>query len=300
MRNRLFILFWVLLPLTVMAQSYVVYSVVGTAKMQNGKTMVPLRPRKMVTTQTKIQIAEESSVTIIDEQNSKLYMFTSPGVNTVGQLINQSKTHTKYLSKHYVSYIVKQMFGDGSQKMTHPDTYMQTTATAYRSVASDSLLINKMAELLSGNPLQSMESRLIDPKTPLLTDYDVQFDLIDCSTGQPVMDNVSAGTSCYVRISNRTNEVLYMNVLDIDDQGNKYLVLPLDEALTCAHLLVPPLGTVSFKADPFIFGDDPSKETFILMATPDPVDFSIVMNPICSNGNSNMQTGLLRKFYQVK
>ena len=161
-------------------------------------------------------------------------------------------------------------------------------------------MINKIAELLSGNPLESMESRLIDPKTPLLTDYDVQFDLINCDTGLPVDNNVAAGTSCYVRVTNHSTEVLYMNVLDIDDQGNKYLVLPIDEAQTCAHLLVPPMGTVSFKADPFIFGDNPSKEVFLLMATPDPIDFSIVMNPIHSDGNAGMRTGLLRKFYQVK
>ena len=300
MRNRLLMLLLVFMPLLLTAQSYVVYSVIGSVQMQNGKAMVPLRPRKMVTAQTKIQIGNESSVTILDEKNSKMYMFTSKGLNSIGQLITKSASHAKKLSKHYMSYIVKQMFADGSQKMSHPDSYMQTTATAYRSGTNDSLLINKMAELLSGNPLESMESRLIDPKTPLLTDYDVEFDLINCDTGLPVGDNVEAGTSCYVRVNNRSAEVLYMNVLDIDDQGNKYLVLPIDEAHTCAHLLVPPFGTVSFKADPFIFGDNPSKEVFLLMATPDPIDFSIVMNPIHSDGNAGMQTGLLRKFYQVK
>lgn len=300
MKNRILLFLLVFFPLVATAQSYVVYSVVGSAKMQNGKQMVPLRPRKMVTTQTKIQIEEESAVTIIDEKNSKMYLFTTKGVNTIGQLISFSQTRSQNLSKQYMSYIVSQMFSSGSQKMIHPDTYMQTTATAYRSTNSDSLLVNKMAELLSGDPLHSMESRLIDPKAPLLTDYDVQFDLIDCDTGMPVTDNVSAGTSCYVRLSNRTSEVLYMNVLDIDDQGNKFLVLPIDEALTCAHLLVPPSGTVSFKADPFIFGDTPSTETFILIATPDPVDFSIVMSPLHAEGSAGMRTGLQRKFYQVK
>ena len=299
MTSRILALLLAMMPLSLMAQSYTVYSVIGSAKVQNGKQMVPLKPRKMVTAQTKIQIGEESAVTIIDEQNAKLYSFTLKGMNTVGQLISQSK-NPKSLSKQYMSYLVKQMFADGSQKMSHPDTYMQATATAYRSTSNDSLLINKLAELLAGDPMMSMETKLIDPKNPLATDYDVQFELIDCETGLPVEGTVPAGTSCYVRVHNRTTEVLYMNVLDIDTQGNKYLVLPVDAESTCAHLLVPPLGKVSFKADPFIFGDDPSSETFLLMATPNPVDFSLVMNPIHSQGTSGMMTGLQRKFYQVK
>ena len=125
MRNRLLMLFMLFMPMVMIAQSYVVYSVVGTAQMQNGKAMVPLRPRKMVTAQTKIQIGNESSVTVLDEKNSKMYMFTAKGLNSIGQLITMSASHAKNLSKQYMSYIVKQMFADGSQKMSHPDSYIK-------------------------------------------------------------------------------------------------------------------------------------------------------------------------------
>ena len=86
-RNRLFILLLALMPLTLVAQSYTVYSVVGTARWHNGKTMVPLKPRKVVSNQTKLQIGAESAVTVIDEKNAKMYSFTSPGTNTVADLI---------------------------------------------------------------------------------------------------------------------------------------------------------------------------------------------------------------------
>ena len=128
----------------------------------------------------------------------------------------------------------------------------------------------------------------------------MEFELIDCATGLPLEEHIAPNTSCYLRVTNQTTELLYMNLLDIDRQGNKYLVLPMDAAATCAHLLVPAMSTVSFKKEPFIFGDEPSEETLLLMAVREPVDFSIVMDHIKTGGKSTMRLGLNRRFYQVK
>ena len=303
MRNRIILLLLALIPLTLVAQSYTVYSVVGTARWHNGKTMVPLKPRKVVSAQTKLQLGEESAVTVIDEKNSKMYSFTSAGTNTVADLIKGLKGNSKSLSKQYLSYVVKQLFSDDSEKLSHPNTYMQATATAYRSSSNDSLLLNQMGRLLavSGSPAdKSVESTIIDPATSVDTDYDVEFELIDCNTGQPLGEHIAPNTSCYLRVTNGTSELLYMNLLDIDRQGNKYLVLPMDAAALCAHLLVPAMSTVSFKKEPFIFGDEPSQETLLLMAVREPVDFSIVMDNIKTGGQSTMLVGLNRRIYQVK
>ena len=303
MKSKLFLLLLALMPLSLAAQSYTVYSVVGTARWHNGKTMVPLKARKVLSAQTKLQLGEESAVTVIDEKNAKMYSFTSVGTNTVADLIKGLKGNSKNISKQYLSYVIKQLFSDDSEKMSHPNTYMQATATAYRSSSNDSLLINQLGELLevSSAPAdKSVESMLIDPATSVDTDYDIEFDLIDCSTGEPLGEHIAPNTSCYLRVSNQTSELLYMNLLDIDRQGNKYLVLPMDAAATCAHLLVPAMSTVSFKTEPFIFGDEPSEETLLLMAVREPVDFSIVMDNIKTGGKSTMRVGLNRRFYQVK
>ena len=299
MINRILILLLMLMPMSAFAQSYTVYSVVGSARWHNGKAMVPLKARKVVSDQTTLQLGEESAVTVIDEKNAKMYSFTSPGVNTVGNLVKGLKGRSKNLSKQYLSYVVKQLFSDDSEKMSHPNTYMQATATAYRSSSNDSLLLNQLGHLLGGTTT-SLDSLLIDPKTSVATDYDIQFDLVDCTTGMVLDGTIAPNTSCYLRVTNRTADLLYMNLLDIDKQGNKYLVLPMDAAATCAHLLVPAMSTVSFKAEPFIFGDEPSDETLVLMAVREPVDFSIVMDTMKTGGKSIMQVGLNRRFYQVK
>ncbi len=299
MINRILIVLLALMPLSASAQSYTVYSVVGSARWHNGKTMVPLKARKVVSDKTTLQLGDESAVTVIDEKNAKMYSFTSPGVNTVGNLVKGLKGRSKNLSKQYLSYVVKQLFSDDSEKMSHPNTYMQATATAYRSSSNDSLLLNQLGHLLGGTTT-SLDSLLIDPKTSVATDYDIQFDLVDCTTGMVLDGTIAPNTSCYLRVTNRTADLLYMNLLDIDKQGNKYLVLPMDAAATCAHLLVPAMSTVSFKAEPFIFGDEPSDETLVLMAVREPVDFSIVMDTMKTGGKSTMQVGLNRRFYQVK
>lgn len=282
------------------AQNYTVYSVIGGVKTIQGKSTTPLKPRKQVSAQTRLLIEPESAVTLLDEKNNKMYSLASKGTYTVKQLIAQSKDGGKSLTKQYMSYLVKQLFTDGSEKMLHPDTYMQVTATSYRSESKDSMLMNKLMLMLPDSQGKSAEQLLCEPTTRMVTDLRVRFELISCESGLPMSNVVSTNTSSYVRVYNDSEEPLYVNVLNIDEQGNKYLVLPVDAAATCAHLLVPAMSTVSFKSEPFIFSDVKSKEVFLMLATEDPVDFSILMNPICKGAGKVVKSGIYRQFYQVK
>jgi len=281
------------------AASYVVYSVVGDVKFFDGKKNVTLTARKSVTDMSKLIIDAESAVTVLDEVHSKMYSFTTPGTNTVKQLIAKAKA-PKNLSKQYLSYMVKQLFSKESKNLSHPSTYMQATATSYRATSKDSFLLNKLEAIFMKRSGNSVESSLIQPQNKVESDLDVRFELISCATGLPVDRNVDVATSCYIRVTNSTDDPLYVNVLDVDANGNKYLVLPVDEAATCSHLFVPGNSTVSFKAEPFEFSEPKSKETFLLIATEEPVDFSILMNPIRGNGGSTMKSGIYRMFYETK
>lgn len=281
------------------AASYVVYSVVGDVKIFDGKKNVTLTARKSVTDMSKLIIDAESAVTVLDEVHSKMYSFTTPGTNTVKQLIAKAKA-PKNLSKQYLSYMVKQLFSKESKNLSHPSTYMQATATSYRATSKDSFLLNKLEAIFMKRSGNSVESSLIQPQNKVESDLDVRFELISCATGLPIDRNVDVATSCYIRVTNSTDDPLYVNVLDVDANGNKYLVLPVDEAATCSHLFVPGNSTVSFKAEPFEFSEPKSKETFLLIATEEPVDFSILMNPIRGNGGSTMKSGIYRMFYETK
>ena len=285
---------------TARAQTYTVYSVTGSAKVVNGKNTSLLQPRKQLNANSRLLIEPESAVTLLDEKSNEMYSFSAEGSHTVKQLIDMTRNSVKAISKQYMSYLVKQLFSDASQQMTHPDTYMQVTATSYRSASSDSMLLSRIAQLFPGDEDTPIEKLLCGSDNKIETDMDVYFELISCDTGLAIDRNVKTNTGSYLRVHNGTDDIVYVNVLDIDENGNKYLVLPVDSAATCAHLLVPPMSTVSFRAEPFIFSEEPIKETFILVATEDPVDFSILMNPIRRSGKKVMKSGLYRNFYRVE
>lgn len=296
-KRLMIVLFALMTASMASAADYLVYSVVGTAKIYEGSKTVALNARKTLTSASKLVIGKESAVTVIDEVNSKMYSFTTEGTNTVGSLLKAAKA-PKNLSKQYLSYMVKQLFSKESKNLSHPSAYMQATATSYRATARDSFLLNRLASM--AEMTASVESSLIQPKNLLSSDLDVRFDLVSCETGEPINPEVDVFTNCYVRVTNRTEEPLYVNVLDIDERGNKYLVLPVDEAATCAHLLVPAGCTVAFKSEPFEFSEANSRETFLLVATEEPVDFSILMSPIRGNGGDQMKSGIYRVSYLTK
>ncbi len=287
--------------LTVSAQQYTVYSVAGDAFVKEQGRDVSLKPRKAISTATVLRIGKESAVTVLDERNSRMYSFTEAGTKTVGQLIAGKKSSAKNLSKQYMGYLVKQLFASGSKQMSHPDTYMQSTATAYRSVAADSLMLRRVAAALAGSAPggPSLETAFAASGAQVDTDLDVSFELVSCDTGEPLGQSVPGNTGCYVRVRNGTDDLVYVNVLNVDAAGNKYLVLPVDSASSCAHLLVPPMSTVAFKSEPMIFGDTASEESFLLVATEEPVDFSILMSPIKASEGSRMRTGLYRRRFSV-
>ena len=301
MQNKIIILLLTLMfASAIQAQTYTVYSVIGNARIVDGKKSTPLIARKQIDTNARLFIGAESSVIVLDEKNNKMFAFSAEGTFSVGYLIEKAQNKAKTISRQYMSYLVKQLFSDESQRMAHPDTYMQVTATSYRSASKDSMLIHRIAQSISQTDGLSIEQQLCKSDNILHSDMDVRFELISCDTGFEIKDPVKKNTGSYVRVHNNTDNALYVNVLDIDEKGNKYLVLPIDEAATCSHLLVPPMSTVSFKSEPFIFSEDPIKETFILVATQDPVDFSILMNPIQSGNGKSMKSGLYRNTYRVE
>ena len=124
------------------------------------------------------------------------------------------------------------------------------------------------------------EQQLFNSENAIASDFDVSLELVDVETGLPLANSAKRNTPCYVRVKNNTEETLYVNILNIDKDGNKYLILPMDEEATCSNLLVPANSTVGFKSEPFITPDMPSHDAFVLVATEEPVNFSIMMNPL--------------------
>ena len=289
---------------TASAQKYMVYSVVGKAYIQQGNRFVPLPAHKYINKSARLKITSESAVTILDEAKLKMYSFTREGTNTIADLLDLSSKRTKSLTKQYMSYIMKHIFDPKVQKMSHPDAYMQVTGTSYRAESIDSMFMARVVDILSEGtiPGGTPEQKIVNPANRFISDYDVSLELIDTQTGKPLYNDIAPNTACYIRVKNNTEETLYVNVLNVDTKGNKYLVLPMDEEATCSNLLVPAKCTVGFKTEPFITSDVPSTDSFLLVATDEPVNFSILMNDITAGQykHPKIRVGLSRVYTSIK
>jgi hypothetical protein len=281
---------------------YVVYSVIGNVYKINGNSKSILKPRMQVESSTVVMIPKGSAVTLIDRVGGKMFAMAKIGTSDVGSLI-QSVTTPKSLSKQYMGYLIKQLFNKDTEKLIHPNAYMQSTATAFRSETKDSLFLESVSNLIKSPADKTIEKMLCDQNTILFTGYNVKFDIISCATDMPISGIVPDNESCYLRISNKSTTPLFCNVVNIDSLSKKSLLLPIDSAVTCANLLIPANGEVDFKSEPFIFSSPKSRETFLLFATEEPVDFSILLSKqfsVSGRWTSFMPLGVYRKIIYTK
>ncbi len=283
-------------------KEYIVYSVAGKAFLVEGRQETELHANVRLKPNSMIKIENESAVTVLDEKNSKMFSFTKKGTNSVKSLVDLATNKGKNLPKLYVEYLVKELANSSKKKMVHPDSYMQVSATVFRSESNEKQFVNEVFDLFTKKDqgTLSAESMMVDKQILMSTDMDVHFELVSCATGNVVTKEVAGNSACYVRVRNRTMSPLYVNVLNIDRSGNKYLVLPMYEDLTCSNLFVPADCTVSFTNEPFIFPEGQSDETFVLFASEEPVNFSVLMSPLKREGEGKMKVGVFRQFYQVK
>lgn len=287
-----FILFSVC-GISVCSQSYTVYSVTGNVKIYKDNNMHRVMPRTMVKATDRIMIGKESAISLIDEKRSKIYSLTLSVTDNVGNIITRQQNKAKSLTKEYTSYLIKQLFDNKSKSVSHPQTYMHATATSFRSINKDSLFLNRVIKYaIDKRDTTTMESLFFDNLYEHDSDFNVSFDIVSYDTGKSVYGGVECGTGCYVKITNNELFPVYVNVLNIDSEGNKYLLLPVDESAFCAHLFVPSESTVSFIDEPFIFPDEQSGELFMLVATKEPVDFSILMNKFPKQNGNSMEVGM--------
>lgn len=296
------LIFGLLIPDMVYAQSksYMVYSVIGDIYIQKGQQKTRLRPRSHVSNTDIVIIPKGAALNLLDEASSSMRSLSIEGKMELRDLLALQKNSPKSLSKQYFAYLVKQLFNSASQKMSHPDCYMQSTGTSYRSDDVDSIFLSTVVSKLPALDAD-FEKSIVNENTFPTSDLNVSFSIISCNTGLSVKDRVSMNESCYLAVKNGTDQPLYVNVLDIGKDGSKYLLLPVDSASTCAHLLVPGQSEIEFKADPFIFGKEAKDETFVLFAVDTPIDFSILMNPIRASGKqrSPIMLGIYKRNVKI-
>ena len=134
-RFVIFLIACVLLSVSASAQKYVVYTVTGDVTKLIGKKIVKVSAKQTLEELVLLNIPSGSKLVLLDEANSKLCTIKVSGKGTIKDLLNKTGNTSKSISAQYLSYMLKR-----NQASPDKNTYMQTTAAAYRDV--DSLFFN--------------------------------------------------------------------------------------------------------------------------------------------------------------
>lgn len=201
-----------------------------------------------------LQTEEYGCVTVLDRTNSKLYSIQSLEANPLGFLIKNAQQKTPKLMAEYVQGIWNKLFGFEDKETEGLKT---TGGVTYRG-----------------------ENETRDVAIGLLTQrrsyYPISCTLIDHTTNQPV-EYVREGQTIIVQINNLSDTPLYVNIVDIDADGNQSALFPFDEKQTMLNLYIPALSNVRLQQYPIAFAPAGSADRLKVVAYPMPFDLNAVL-----------------------
>lgn len=264
---------------TIHAQEFVTYSVAGNVY---NEKKIRLKPGDILSKNTKIDIRKESAIFIIDKTNNKMYSLKSEGVNPIKKLIEDSNTSIKSLTKvfcrHMLSQIINHNYSDKDPN------YLSGAAAVYRADKNNTKLFNRIMNFKKNVKPENLidYQYLMMDSCEISTDYDVSFSLSEEVNGK-----------YFFTIKNSTNRMLYVNILHINDGGERKLIFPVDNSLTGIGNIIPAMSTIAFSEYEFSY-DRFKKNLFLLVASEEMIDFPSLLSPIEADGNEEIKLGLKR------
>ena len=103
------------------------------------------------------------------------------------------------------------------------------------------------------------------------SDFGVSFDLVDPKTGEIVVA-AKAGREVYFRVKNNSSKILYVNVIDVASNGEMAECLPIDDAQTLSHLLIPANCVIDLEDYPIELTYPLGTDNLVLVASEVPYD----------------------------
>ncbi len=248
------------------AQDMYVYNVIGQAERQVNGKWEPLQKRNQLSMTDVVRVADNSALSVLDRKAEKLYSFSQTNSKKMSELIANYKGKQSYTA-NFVSHASKALFNGGSDRISH-----DAAGCTYRG----DIVENDIAKAL----LYKAKGKSFSDFNNATTDYQVSFELLDRETKQPLGASVKVAQQAIIRIKNASDAALYVNVLDIDGQNTKSVCLPIDDATTMSHLLIPGNCTIDLTLYPIEFAEPKGVDNLVLIATEVPYDLRQVKNYI--------------------
>ena len=247
----------------VCAQDIYVYSIIGKAEKQTNGKWVALQKRDPLLLTDMIRVDNNSALSFIDRKAEKIYSISQNNGQKVSELIANYKSKQSYAS-NFVSHASKSLFNGGSDRISH-----EAAGCTYRGDIIENDIAKAILAKHNGSPLGSMNNAK--------TDYAISFSILDRRTKAELEGVVALDSQAVFRIKNSSDTPLYVNILDINKNGEKYDCLPIDDATTMSHLLIPGNCTIDLTTYPVEFSEPVGIDNLILIATEVPYDLRQVM-----------------------
>lgn len=254
------------------AQNLIVYNVTGSAEKQEGAAWKALTRRQVLQEGDVVRVGENSALSILDKGTSKVYALKQGSAQKVAALIAGIKENQNSASGKYFDHMVGSLFNGNSSATSH-----NAAGCSYRGASIENDMARTLAFKQANNALAGISNAT--------TDYQVNFDVIDRQSGSIIKD-AYIGKEAFFRVTNSSEVDLYVNIIDVNQEGELYDCLPIDEGMTASHLLIPAQSTVDLRDYPIAFSEPAGTDHLLLLAYPEPFDLRIVNKVLLTPGLS--------------
>ena len=254
-----------------------VYQLTGKGYLQQDGEWIELYKTQQLTETDIVRTADYSSLTLIDDSRQKLFSLQSQEPVCIKDIVSR-KEHSVSLLKETFHGILQAMRTDNQKSVAH---YQKRGGVTYRGQDEDRAVAMALTEKCSSD-LPSLRSNQ--------SNYPVSLRLIDLYGKQPVT-TAPVGSNLIAEVENRSNMVLYVNLLDIDSEGNRTILFPMDEQASMLHLVVPAYSTIRFTDFPFTLYEPLGTDHMLLVAYPQPFNMQNVLDLMPLTGTGNEKIG---------
>ena len=245
----------VLVHLTAYPQNLWVYSFNGGIEIRSASGWKPAELYQRLSPSDSIRFGINASISILDRKNDKLYAIQKNHVASVEELLNEVSRHTNKQPKSVVSYLWQSLTGKNTG-----NEFRSSAGVVYRNDDVNYALASAVASSTSTFP--------------------VDFTLLDRETGCSVNETATVGNSALIQVNNHSAQDLFINVIDVDANGNMVPCIPVTSAQIMTQLFIPANSEVLLDSFPIVFTEPRGEDTLILVASPELFDAGVVVNAL--------------------
>lgn len=234
------------------AQNLWIYSVNGQVELFSRTGWEAATSFRKLDLADSLRFGADASVSILDRQNDKLIAVQGEGSQCVRTLLSQAQARSQKQPRAFVSYLWSSLQGNNSA-----DAYRRSAGVVYRDDDVHAALASAVLSMQSSLP--------------------VEFDFLDAQTRRPLGEAAPEGRVFVVRVTNHSATDLFVNLIDIDANGNMAACIPVSSAREMAQLLIPAGAAVVLDSFPLVVTGPKGRDDLILVATPGCFDIEAVI-----------------------